>query len=278
MTEISSFPEEMTEISSLPEEMLVHIFSFLPTSSLISVWRTSRQWRDLSRRPLAASIQSSWADSSYYPDSAELHSAAALVTSGHLPEDVMTNLATRIQSSLSYGDYWDYWPSVAEVRCAAALATTGHLTEVKYMQLRNLELPNREDMLSLARVVSCEVALDNVTGDIGPLLSNLTCTELVIFNMELDQAATSSLVRALQHGVKELRLWWGARVHVQTLLEYDGRGRCGEVECYGETWDTCMEEIKTWAARVNWGVKEGYRYIEMKRYYDDNGGDDKEMK
>ena len=116
--------------------------------------------------------------------------------------------------------------------------------------------------------------MENVTGDIGPLLSSLTCTALWIEDMELDQAATSSLVRALQHGVKELRLWWGARVHVQTLLEYDGRARCGEVECYGETWDTCMEEIKTWAARVNWGVKEAYRHIEMKRYDDDDGGDD----
>ena len=72
---------KMPEISSLPEEVLLHIFSFLPTSSLTSVWRTSRQWRDLSRRPLAASIQSSWADPSYYPDSAEVHCAAALVTS-----------------------------------------------------------------------------------------------------------------------------------------------------------------------------------------------------
>ena len=131
----------MPEISSLPEEVLDHIFSFLPTSSLTSVWGTSTQWRDLSSSKLAASNQSSWANPGYYPDSAEgdeddpfedhwpsdieVHCAAALVTSGHLPEDVMTNLATRIQSSLSYGDYWDYWPSVAEVRCTAAGAVTG---------------------------------------------------------------------------------------------------------------------------------------------------------
>ena len=115
-----------SDISSLPEEVLLHIFSFLPTSSLISVWGTSIQWRDLSSSKLAASIQSSWADPSYYPDSAEVHCAAALVTSGYLPKDVMTTLATRIQSS------WTgiYWPRVAEVKCAAALATTGHLTSV----------------------------------------------------------------------------------------------------------------------------------------------------
>ena len=109
------------------------------------------------------------------------------------------------------------------------------------------------------------------------LVTSLHCVGLKLNNMEVDQAATSSLVLALQHGVAELRLWWGARVHVQTLLEYDGRGRCGELECYGETWDTCMEDMKTWAARVNWDVKEVYRHIEMKRCNDDDG-DDKEMK
>ena len=51
--------------------------------------------------------------------------------------------------------------------------------------------------------------LENVTGDLGPLLSSLTCSELWIDSMELDQAATSSLVRALQHGVEKLRLWRG---------------------------------------------------------------------
>ena len=81
MTEISSLPEEMTEISSLPEEVLLHIFSFLPTSSLISVWGTSRQWRDLSSSKLAASIQSSWSSMLYLPSVAEVRCAAALVTS-----------------------------------------------------------------------------------------------------------------------------------------------------------------------------------------------------
>ena len=66
------------------------------------------------------------------------------------------------------------------------------------MQLRYLELPSSEDMPSLARVVSWRMELRNVTGDLGPLLSSLTCPGLYICNMGLDQAATSSLVRGLQ--------------------------------------------------------------------------------
>ena len=112
----------MTNIYSLPEEVLLEIFTLLPRSSLISVWRTCRQWRNLTNKPLAARIQASWVE----------------------------------------GDQWagdgtplpQYYPSAAEVRCAAALAASGHLTEVEYMQLEDLELPSIEDKLSLTRVVS----------------------------------------------------------------------------------------------------------------------------
>ena len=276
----------MTEISSLPEEVLLHLISFLPTSSLVSVWRTSRQWRDLSTRPLAARVQSSWT------------AAAALVTSGDLTEDVMKTLATRIQSSWS--GY--HAPSVAEVRCAAALAATGHLTSVENMRLWNLKLPKCEDMpiltsrvsssgkvvlsnvtgdigpllssitctdlwiynMKLDQAVTCsgvsrKLELDKVTGDLGPLLSSLTCTRLVIYNKELDQAATSGLVRGLQQGVEKLVLHKGVRLHIQTLLEYDGKEGCGEVEYRG---DTYLQEMKTWARRVKWRMYVTHEYEE----------------
>ena len=239
----------MTEISSLPEEVLLHLISFLPTSSLVSVWRTSRQWRDLSTRPLAARVQSSWT------------AAAALVTSGDLTEDVMKTLATRIQSSWS--GY--HAPSVAEVRCAAALAATGHLTSVEDMKLENLELPSSEDMLSLARVVNTWVWLNNVTGDIAPLVSSLACTELRMSNMDLDQTTTSGLVLGLQNGVASLNLHDGARLHIQRLMEYDGRGWCGELVCWDNTRDAYQQEVKTWADRINWIVTEQSYCIWIKR-------------
>ena len=75
--------------------------------------------------------------------------------------------------------------------CAAALAATGHLTSVRFLSLA-LELPSSEDMISLAKIVSEGVKMTNVFGDVGPLLSSLTCSGLVIHNMKLDQAATCS--------------------------------------------------------------------------------------
>ena len=307
---------KMRHILSLPRDVMLEILTFLPDIDLISVEKTCQQWCDLSQdnyiqrrvRRLATRIESSWRDRNYWPDAPEVRCAASLVTTGYLSEDVMTNLATRIQSSWS--DY--YWPSVAEVQCAAALAATGHLTSVRYMRLRDLELPSIKDILSLARVVSnrvelarvtgdlgplvsslacpqlyishmeldqaatssgvsIEVRLSNVTGDLGPLLSSLTCAGLSIENMELDQAATSSLVRGLQHGVETLYLDGRVRLHIQTLVEWDGRGRCGEVTCCCDTWDTYKEEMRTCAlqcaARVNWGVEEGSGSIVIRSQY-----------
>ena len=120
-------------------------------------------------------------------------------------------------------------------------------------------------MPSLARVVSIYVRLDRLTGDLGSLLSSLTCSTLGISNMELDQAATSNLVRALQHGVEGLDLWRGVRLHIQTLVEWDGRGRCDRVECWSDTRDTYQQKMKSWAARVNWDVSEELGVIVMKR-------------
>ena len=40
------------------------------------------------------------------------------------------------------------------------------------------------------------------------------------------------------------------------LLEYDGRERCGMVQCHQDSGDTYKKEMKTWAAGVGWNVRE----------------------
>ena len=115
---------------------------------------------------------------------------------------------------------------------------------------------------------------NNRYGDIGPLLSSLTCTYLLMTNMELDQTATSGLVRGLQHGVKSLELqlsvWGPDTFHIQTLEEYDGKGECGEVKmmCSNDIFANTaytFREMKTWAERINWRVNDYGHYIVMKR-------------
>ena len=53
----------------------------------------------------------------------------------------------------------------------------------------DMELPS-EHLPTLARVVRGEVDLRNVTGDLAPLLANLSCS-VRLYNMELDAEATN---------------------------------------------------------------------------------------
>ena len=83
--------------------------------------------------------------------------------------------------------------------------------------------------------------------------------------MELDKKATSSLVWGLQHGVETLGLHRGVRLHIQTLLQYEGRGECGKMRCFHDTRDTYQQNMKTWAESVNWDISKGNGYILIKR-------------
>ena len=204
---------------------------------------------------LATTLQVAVADASHTISEDEWDLAAEMVSWGPLATEVRTLLAARIKSSWS--SVSGICSSTAEVRCAAALAASGHLTSVGWMRLRDLELPSCGDIPALARVVWGRVELRNVTGDLGPLLANLRVTiGLNMFDVELDQAATSSLVLCLQRGVAELVLGAGARVHLHTLLSYDGNGRCVWVRCWGDTADTYREGMRVWAIQVNWGFEE----------------------
>ena len=219
-------------------------------------------------RAKTVQLQSWLTDENYRMSSDDYVTATQLLSDGHLPEDVMTTLATRIQDSWSSPLYC---PSVAEVMSAATLAATGHLTSVKNMVLRNLELPSSEDISSLARTVQSMIDVTKVTGDITPLVTSLHCVGLTLNNMGVDQAATSSLVQCMQHGVKRLYLGLPmlgsdkVRLDIETLLEYDGRGRCEEVVCYYATMKTYRDQLSTWAARVDWAVNLCDEYMNMKR-------------
>ena len=91
----------MRDISSLPPEVLRLVFTFLPCSDLLSVQMISTQWRDLSKTVLTTripTIGTKIQDSDNWPSVSTVHCAAALVSRGYLPQNVMTKLNTRIQS------------------------------------------------------------------------------------------------------------------------------------------------------------------------------------
>ena len=88
---------------------------------------------------------------------------------GHLPLETVRSMAARISARWS-SCY--YCPAPAEVAAAAALARHGHLTSVRYLRLHNLDLSAvpAADLAALASSVSARVFIDNVRGDLTPVL------------------------------------------------------------------------------------------------------------
>ena len=227
-------------IDCLPPEVLKQIFTFLPCLSLIAARKTSTKWRSvITEEMLATTLKFVVADASHTLNDDEVDLATELISSRYLATEARTTISARIESSLSNCS------RAAVVRCASSLAASGHLTSVGWMWLRDLELPN-DHLPALASVVWGSVWLHNVTGDLANLLANLSCLRVCLYNMQLDEAATRGLVLGLQQGVAGLGLGAGARVHLETLLSYDGRGRCGVMGCWGDAADFSREVVRGW--------------------------------
>ena len=91
------------------------------------------------------------------------------VKSGHLPPEVL------LQKVVAISEAWadkSQVPALTEVAAAAALARHAHLTSVRYLRLHNLDLSAvpAADLAALASSVSARVFIDNVRGDLTPVL------------------------------------------------------------------------------------------------------------
>ena len=240
----------MPNIENIPLEMLQEIFAYLEYKDLIFVCAVSPKLRSaiaMSPKLLASKLQLAIASLSQLNDDV-LDATAEQINLGTLATEAMTKLAAMIKSSLSQFQCCD---RAAIVRCGASLAASGHLTSLSYMRLRDMELPS-EHFPVLARVVTGVVDLMEVSGDLAPLLANLSCT-VGLYKMELDEDATRGLVMGLQQGVEQLWLEDGTRVHLEILLSYDGSGRCHLMGFKGNAADIYREEMREWATRDNWG-------------------------
>ena len=192
---------------------------------------------------------------------------------GRLTEDNICEVSTTIQSSWSNPKYC---PSFAEVTCAAALATAGHLESVQWMRLKNMEIPNCDnvDITKLAKTVVGGVYLDKVTGDTTQLFKSICSKGLSISNMDLGQEETLSVVQCLQLNVEVLYVGSSdvpAMLDFETLKKYDGTGKCHKAVCHSGTKDTpryveFIKELETWSTEiVKWDVETSHHSVTFKR-------------
>ena len=152
---------------------------------------------------------------------------------------------------------WLNYPNLPMVRLAAQLAWEGHLPSVEKMELKNKNLsdiPN-DKMGKLASIVTNSVSINNITpASLDIMLDNVTCSRFELYNMRLTEPQTRALVTALTERLKAVVLY-GVTLDIQTLCQYNGRGRCRElVVRNGDPWRRFKEKLQWWAAEVGWAV------------------------
>ena len=85
-------------------------------------------------------------------------------------------------------------------------------------------------MAKLVTNVKFIVTLENLKGDIVPILKNVQSNLLLIREMSLSTDITTCLLEALQDRIERLQLGVGTHLDIHTLSQYNGQGKCREIE------------------------------------------------
>ena len=133
----------------------------------------------------------------------------------------------------------EYLPPMSQVTYAASLARQGYLTSVRSLALVDVDITGvpTENMAKLLECVTESVYIENLRGDVTLVFSNINCLVLVIDKMSLSSLDTQALVSAMDTRVKEVNLYEGVTLDLETLTQYDGTGKCE----FLRTWN-----LRTW--------------------------------
>ena len=210
------------------------------------------------QRKKAAEVAAAWQDPGHIPSPSDVTIAALLAAHRDvviLPPEILVRKGEDIKISLD-----NNCPSIDVLRSGAALAKHGIITQLRGLNLYNLDISAvpAEDMASLVTCVQEQVYIANVTGPLGPILGNVMCEDLSIANMVLGTGQTQSLVAAMVTGVKLVGLQGGVTLDLGTLAQCDGTGECGRVRLWGTDFvEKYGEEVKEWGKKIGWGTVEG---------------------
>ena len=189
---------------------------------------------------------------------------STLVKSGQMSEDVIQHKADRVGTMLRFS-------SQEAVSSAASFIHHGYITEVEIMNLTNINLSEVAHASALADVtVSDNVYIENVTGNIAPILSRVKCRVLSISKMRLSTEDTAALVQGMQTSVEELSLGYYGPVELDmdTLLRtYNGRGQFRRVWCCDDTMRKYGDQLAAWGHRhrIGWRMERNDCYIKIER-------------
>ena len=111
------------------------------------------------------------------------------------------------------------------------------------------------------------VFISNVSGNIAPIISRIKCECLWISEMKLNSEDTAALVLNMQNNVEEVRLglYGFVKLDWDSLLSYDGRGRCRVVECSGQTRKRYGHKLAILGKTMGWSVEKGSQNVLIER-------------
>ena len=186
--------------------------------------------------------------------------------SGLISENDIQRKVNRVRAVL--GRWSPSSPSQALVSSAASFIRYNYITGVEKIILDNIDLAQVAHASSLADVnVSYDVFINNVSGNIARIISRVKCECLWISEMKLNSEDTAALVLNMQNNVDELRLglYGFVKLDWDSLLSYDGRGRCRVVECSGQTRKRYGHKLEILGKTMGWSVEKGSLYVLIKR-------------
>ena len=167
------------------------------------------------------------------------------------------SLASQFLNEEGELEFPEFPESLSKIVTAASLAHHGMLDSVQGIFLKNVDLASvpAEHLASLASCVTMGVGIYNVNNcDLTSILGSVKCKWLVISRQILSSEETRALVRAMESGaeVVELGVWGEMSLDITALTQYSGQGKCEWVRCYYDTARKYMEEVRSWAAKINW--------------------------
>ena len=121
------------------------------------------------------------------------------------------------------------------------------------------------DLLRLSSIVTDQVKIDNVTGDISVILLNVMCKVLSIYYQTLCSETADCLVTAMSN-VERLDIGWvvgDVKFDIDILTGpygYDGQGKCRRITVSVDI--DKRTKIEAWIAAIGWKLELWYNSIE----------------
>ena len=254
----ASDDSEEINLAHLPCEIMVIIMNNLDHKSLVQVASTCKRFHQLREElPLRRKLKIwrwSWGNQ-YTVD--DIRTAMRMIRARQLPGNFLNKKALLAKRVL--GSFHGVMTPI--VTTAASMAKLGFLNNdndsgsVVDMRLKDIDITSipPDNMAALCSVITDNVYLENITGNIQTIMASVKCRWLWVRNMILNHNATEGLLTSMRNHVEEVWLDGVDCPDIDIIIQYDGLGRCGEVQCWDVIHrDTDIDIIIQWAKRVGW--------------------------